>query len=1755
MKSFSSTQHTVALTKKTNNFFHQLALLPFRILVFLLIAILPFSAIGQVFCPQDPIPSAQLDLRSNPAYIAGQCPANDIQILGAELVQTGDLCNTCAPGTLITANLKITIHHNTNSDNRYLGVFADLTQTPLVGSPTICKIARCSGPVKKAADEVNGQQVLDYGQVTFTCGSQLTLSNILLVWTAANGECPVTLANNPNGKYCYANPSILITPPLNAVTAATCAPGNKANIDLTITGGSGNFSYLWSNGATTEDLSGVPLGTYTVTVTDNVKKDASGNPCKVTSSITFNGPCCEFFATCNLNLNLQTIEGCGVNALPAAFTLPSQVFTNITTNPCGILVLKHNDVTSGSLCPNGLSVVRTYTLFDDLNNNQILDAGEESATCVQNFKIVDTNAPVIDPLPGPSTINCPTTPVFATPTATDLCDASVALTFEDVTTAGNCPGNYSVTRTWTATDDCGNTSTASQTINVQDVTKPVIAALPGVSTIDCPTSPSFAQATASDDCDASVDLTFKDVTAPGNCPGNYSVTRTWTATDDCGNTSTASQTINVQDVTKPVIAALLGVSTIDCPATPVFATPTATDLCDASVALTFEDVTVPGNCPGNYSVTRTWTATDDCGNTSTASQTINVQDVTKPVIAALPGVSTIDCPTTPSFAQATASDDCDASVDLTFKDVTAPGNCPGNYSVTRTWTATDDCGNTSTASQTINVQDVTKPVIAALPGVSTIDCPAKPVFATPTATDLCDASVALTFEDVTVPGNCPGNYSVTRTWTATDDCGNTSTASQTINVQDVTKPVIAALPGVSTIDCPTTPSFAQATASDDCDASVDLTFKDVTAPGNCPGNYSVTRTWTATDDCGNTSTASQTINVQDVTKPVIAALPGVSTIDCPETPSFAQATASDDCDASVDLTFKDVTAPGNCPGNYSVTRTWTATDDCGNTSTASQTINVQDVTKPVIAALRGVSTIDCPATPVFATPTANDLCDASVALTFEDVTTPGNCPGNYSVTRTWTATDDCGNTSTASQTINVQDVTKPVIAALPGVSTIDCPATPSFAQATASDDCDASVDLTFKDVTAPGNCPGNYSVTRTWTATDDCGNTSTASQTINVQDVTKPVIAALPGVSTIDCPETPSFAQATASDDCDASVDLTFKDVTAPGNCPGNYSVTRTWTATDDCGNTSTASQTINVQDVTKPVIVALPAPSTIDCSTIPQFAQATAIDDCDASVTLTFNDVTTSGSCAGSYSITRTWTATDDCVNSSTAAQVINFTDSKAPVFTSVPANTSVDCSAVPVPGTPTATDDCSGVTVTYKGQIRVNGNCAGNYTLTRTWEAEDGCGNKATASQIITVTDTKAPVLIGTISNKTIDCEIPVVFATPTFSDCGPVTVTFVNVLPTGNACPKLFTRTWTATDDCGYSTTISQTIAVKCCPTICTYTNGFYGNANGKACTTTGTQVSSLTIMQNAMTAAGGIKDFGIVNANNRYFRLVNADFSGGTSSNIYKMLPGGGTSSAILGGSVFTSYANTSTWPRVPIITSGSKAGSINNILLAQTITMFFNLNLDNTLGNFQLLATGIITSPKASCGTPLPLARKDTFYIPQNVLNYLNNTGTATVSGLFDLANKYLGGFTVTGIPIGDVNKAVDAINRAFDICRAFRDYYSPITNTPIITSSFNSGKDIISTKKLVLKATAYPNPFNSFVEIRFTPPVEGKIMLEVYTLLGQRIYNDQKTIAGNAIGISDKFKITGQLPKAPMMYKLSMNGHTVMGKLFPISDQ
>ncbi len=992
----------------------------------------------------------------------------------------------------------------------------------------------------------------------------------------------------------------------------------------------------------------------------------------------------------------------------------------------------------------------------------------------------------------------------------------MVLSFNDVRTPGSCPAEYSLTRTWTAVDNCGNTATASQTILVKDTTAPVISGVGGPETIECPATPVFSTPTASDLCDTNPVLSFNDVRTPGSCPAEYSLTRTWTATDACGNSSSASQTITVEDTTAPVITGVGGPLTIECPASPVFSTPTAFDPCDPNVVLSFNDVRTPGSCPAEYSLTRTWTATDACGNSSSASQTILVKDTTAPVITGVGGPETIECPANPVFSEPTAFDPCDPNVVLSFNDVRTPGSCPAEYSLTRTWTAIDDCGNTATASQTILVKDTTAPVISGVGGPETIECPANPVFSTPTASDLCDTNPVLSFNDVRTPGSCPAEYVLTRTWTATDACGNSSSASQAITVEDTTAPIITGVGGPATIECPASPVFSTPTASDLCDTNPVLSFNDVRTPGSCPAEYVLTRTWTATDACGNSSSASQAITVEDTTAPVITGVGGPLTIECPATPVFSTPTAFDPCDPNVVLSFNDVTTPGSCPAEYSLTRTWTAVDCAGNSITASQTITVEDTTAPVISGVGANATIECPATPVFSTPTAFDPCDPNVALSFNDVTTPGSCPAEYSLTRTWTAVDCAGNSITASQTITVEDTTAPVISGVGANATIECPATPVFSTPTAFDPCDPNVVLSFNDVTTPGSCPAEYSLTRTWSAVDCAGNSITASQTITVEDTTAPVISGVGGPLTIECPATPVFSTPTAFDPCDPNVVLSFNDVTTPGSCPAEYSLTRTWTAVDCAGNSITASQTITVEDTTAPVISGVGANATIECPATPVFSTPTAFDPCDPNVALSFNDVTTPGSCPAEYSLTRTWTAVDCAGNSITASQTITVEDTTAPVISGVGANATIECPATPVFSNPTALDACEGAVTPSYVDVTTASPCPNEYSVTRTWTAVDCAGNSITASQTITVEDNTPPVIVCPPDIIAGECEATVTFEA-SVSDLCDSSPTLVAVPPSGSIFPVGVTNVvLTATDACGNTSTCTFKVTVTEVPT---------------------------------------------------------------------------------------------------------------------------------------------------------------------------------------------------------------------------------------------------------------------------------------------------------------------------------------------------
>src|SRR5205814_5153013 len=207
-------------------------------------------------------------------------------------------------------------------------------------------------------------------------------------------------------------------------------------------------------------------------------------------------------------------------------------------------------------------------------------------------------------------------------------------------------------------------------------------------------------------------------------------------------------------------------------------------------------------------------------------------------------------------------------------------------------------------------------------------------------------------------------------------------------------------------------------------------------------------------------------------------------------------TAADACNGATVNIVSDVTSGSSCVKTF--TRTWNATDVCGNTSnTVSQTITVRELTAPTIgAATANFSVEGCPADKTFAalgftTPTASDTCNGATVNIVSDVTSGTSCVKTF--TRTWNATDVCGNTSnTVSQTITVRYLTAPTIgAATANFSVEGCPADQSFAglgftTPTAADACNGATVNIVSDVTGGSSCVKTF--TRTWNATDVCGN-------------------------------------------------------------------------------------------------------------------------------------------------------------------------------------------------------------------------------------------------------------------------------------------------------------------------------------------------------------------------------------------------------------------------------------------------------------------------------------------------------------------------------------------------------------------------------------------------------------------------------------------------------------------------------------------
>ena len=196
-------------------------------------------------------------------------------------------------------------------------------------------------------------------------------------------------------------------------------------------------------------------------------------------------------------------------------------------------------------------------------------------------------------------------------------------------------------------------------------------------------------------------------------------------------------------------------------------------------------------------------------------------------------------------------------------------------------------------------------------------------------------------------------------WSAVDACGNVSEVRQLITIGDQTPPeiqvpthsIIRRFEGnldnlvlLSQEDIMARLNALDAGSVfvlDDCDQEIDAEFTlDVVYSENCEEDGFFERrtyTWVATDACGNSDAISFVVDIMDDIPPVLSNIPANEVVICQDLPPVAVVIANDPAQPVI-IDFNEVMVTGDSPSEFIVTRTWTATDACGNSAQASQGI-------------------------------------------------------------------------------------------------------------------------------------------------------------------------------------------------------------------------------------------------------------------------------------------------------------------------------------------------------------------------------------------------------------------------------------------------------------------------------------------------------------------------------------------------------------------------------------------------------------------------------------------------------------------------------------------------------------------------------------------------------------------------------------------------------------------------------------------------
>jgi len=405
--------------------------------------------------------------------------------------------------------------------------------------------------------------------------------------------------------------------------------------------------------------------------------------------------------------------------------------------------------------------------------------------------------------------------------------------------------------------------------------------------------------------------------------------------------------------------------------------------------------------------------------------------------------------------------------------------------------------------------------------------------------------------------------------------------------------------------------------------------------------------------------------------------------------------------------------------------------------------------------------------------------------------------------------------------------------------------------AQASDNC-SNVTWSNDFTSISDLCGATGSATVTFTATDECGNSASTSAVFSITDDTDPVISVQASDLNVECDGAGNTTElnawlasnggAQASDNC-SNVTWSNDFTSISDLCGATGSATVTFTATDECGNSASTSAVFSITDDTDPVISVQASDLNVECDGAGNTTElnawlasnggAQASDNC-SNVTWSNDFTSISDLCGATGSATVTFTATDDCGNSATTSATFTITDNTAPVVT-CPADINVmsdpgTCGATILVPQPAYTENCSSVSIinSYNSTPDASGFYPTGTTVV-TWTVTDECGNSATCSMNITVTDNELPVIICP-SDITVCSTDTVILGVATATDnCGIASV--VNNAPASFPVGTTIV-VWTATDISGNTATCQQTVTINPMAianagdddVICQYTSGY-------------------------------------------------------------------------------------------------------------------------------------------------------------------------------------------------------------------------------------------------------------------------------------------------------------------------------------------